>query len=166
MRTTRITKTLITVSIILLVGSTVAFANGGYGKRWGHNDDRMMGPGYGAGYGMGYGPNMRGYGASTNLSEEDQAKLNQLQDSFFKETRELRGQIDENRVVLRNEMMKDKPDEAKVLKLQKQISSLKSDFDQKAIKHRLEVHKILPDNYQGRGFGPGPRGGRGAGYCW
>lgn len=170
MKTTRITKTLITVSIILLVSSTVAFANGGYGRGWGRHmggyDGHMMGPGYGGGYGMGYGP-YRGYGPSSNLSEEDQAKLDQLRDAFYKDTLELRGQIDENQVALRNEMIKDKPDEAKVLKLQKQISALKSDFDQKAIKHRLEVHKLLPNSYQGRGFAIGPRGGRGlGGYCW
>jgi Spy/CpxP family protein refolding chaperone len=170
MRTTRITKTLITVSVILLVSGTVAFAQGGYGRGWDRNmvgyDCRMAGPGYGGGYGMGPGPRMRGYGMRNNLSEEDQAKLDQLRDAFFKETRDIRGKIDENRVALRNEMVKDNPDEAKVLKLQKQISSLEDDFDQKAIKHRLEVKKILPDDFQGRGFGMGRGHGRGHGYRW
>lgn len=170
MKPTRITKTLITVSIILLVSVTAAFAHGGCGRGWDQNmdycDGRMMGPGYGRGHGMGYGPHMRGYGTSNSLSEEDQAKLDQLRDSFFKETRELRGQIDESRLALRNEMIKDNPDEAKALKLQKQISALKGDFDQKMVKHRLEVHKLLPDSYKGRGFGIGRHGGRGPGYCW
>lgn len=172
MKNTRITKIMITVSLILLVGSATAFAQGGRGRGWDQNPcdgyGRMMGPGYDDGCGMGSGQRhpMKGQGIQNNLSEEDQAKLDQLRTAFFKETREVRGKIDENRVALRNEMVKDNPDEAKALKLQKQISALKSDLDQKTIKHRLEVKKALPDTFPGRGFGMGGGHGRGLGYCW
>lgn len=177
MKTTHITKTLITLSVILLIGGSAAWAHDGFDNGWGHHrggyhHGRMAGPGYGdsmgEGYGMGYGPHMRGYGQWANLSEEDQAKLDQLRTTFFKETREIRGQIDENRVALRNEMVKDDPDQSKVLKLQKKISELQGDFDQKAIKHRLEAKKLFPDGfgYPGREFGMGRGAGRGPGYCW
>lgn len=39
-----------------------------------------------------------------------------------------------------------------------QVSSLQSDFDQKAVTHRLEMRKLLPDNYRAAGDDDG--------YCW
>lgn len=176
MKHTHITKTLITLSVILLIGGSAAWAHGGFDNEWGHHRgghhgrmaDSGYGPAMGGGYGTGYGQHMRGHGQWANLSEEDQAKLDQLRTTFFKETQEIRGQIDENRVALRNEMMKDDPDQGKVFKLQKQISELQGNFDQKAIKHQLEVKKLFPDGYgyPGRGFGMGRGAGRGPGYCW
>ena len=63
-------------------------------------------------------------------------------------------------VALNNEMDKANPDQNKIFALQKEVSSLRSDFDQKALAHQLEVRKLLPDNYQGSGYG------KGRGYCW
>lgn len=163
MKTTRSTKTLVVLSVILLAGVAVAFADwGGYGRHMRGYGGPMMG--YGGGYGPGYGYHMRGYGAWGNLSEEDAAKLDSARQAFFEETRDLREQIEERYTALQNEMDKENPDATKVADLQKQVSELRAEFDQKAIAHRLEIRTLLPEDYQGRGFGP--RGARGPGYCW
>jgi hypothetical protein len=120
----------------------------------------MMGPGYGGrmmGYGPGYGPNMTGPGAWGNLPEKDAAALNESQEKFFNETRDLRSQIQEKQVALNNELASANPDKSKVIQLQKGLSGLQAKFDQKAIAHQLEVRKLLPKNFNqgayGRGYG-------------
>jgi len=159
MKTTRTTKTLIVLSVILLAGVAVAFADRGvYGRHMGGYGGGMMG------YGPGNGYHMRGNGAWGNLSEEQAAKLDSARQTFFNDTRELREQIEEHEIALQNEMDKENPDTAAVSELQKQVSELRAEFDQKAITHRLEMRKLMPEDYQGRGYGQ--RGDRGPGYCW
>jgi hypothetical protein len=126
----------------------------------------MMGPGYGGpmmGYGPGYGPYMNGPGAWGNLPEKDAAALNESQEKFFNETRDLRSQIQEKQIALNNALAGTNPDEGKVIQLQKELSGLQAKFDQKAIAHQLEVRKLLPKNFNqgahGRGYGYG-------GYNW
>lgn len=173
MKTRRITKTVIITSVILLVGGAVAFANGGwgcggYGPHMRGYGGHMMGPGYGGGHMMDYGPGWaRGYGYG-HLSEEEAAKLEDAREKFHTDTKELRRKINALRADIRDEMVKDDPDSAKVLKLQKELSKVEADFDLKAIEHRMEINKLVPEKYRGRGFGRGfgrGPGGRG-GYCW
>jgi zinc resistance-associated protein len=170
MKRSDITKTVVITSVVLLVGAAVAFAHGGwdqdgYGHMRGYGG-QMMGPA-GGGHmmdGSGYGPHMRGYGAREALSDEQMTKLDDARDKFFKDTQELRGKIEEKEVTLRNEVIKDNPDTGKAAKLQKELSQLRSDFDQKALQHRLEMRKLAPETFQGRGDGRGY--GRGYdGYC-
>jgi len=162
-------KSIFGLAAVLILGiATIAFAHGG----WGNGGGYMMGPGYGGRMmGPGYGGHMmgwdsdgrsyhRGSGAWGNLSNEDAAKLNASQDKFYQDTEPLRDQIADKEAALNNEMKKDNPDKDKIFTLQKEISALKSDFDQKAIAHQLEVRKLLPDNYRGSGYGYG------GGYCW
>lgn len=167
MKTKRTTKALIITSAILLIGSTIAFAHGGWGDGGygGHHmrgyGNQMMGPGQGGsmkGYGPGWGKRGGGY---SNLSEEEIAKLDAAREKFYNDTKALRREINNKRVDLRDEMVKDGADTDKVLKLQRELSKLQADFDQKAVLHRLEMRKLLPEGFQGRGFGSG-RGGR----CW
>ena len=160
-------KSIFGLAAVLIFGiAAVAFAHGGWGYG-GH----MMGPGYGGGYmmGPGYGGHMMGWdsddgpyhhrgGAWGNLSDEDAAKLNAFQEKFYKDTRELREQIDEKALALENEMDKANPDQSKVFELQKEVSSLRGEFDQKALAHQIEVRKILPDGYAASGYRHG--------YCW
>jgi len=167
---------------VLLVGAAVAFAHGGGygggpmmgyggGPMMGYGGGPMMGyggghmMGYGGGHmmGYGYGPQMRGFGYGANLSAEQAAKLDQVREKFFKETRALREEMDEKRFALRREFNKDDPDSAKVAKLQKELSQLEGEFDQKAVQHRLEMRQLLPENSGPRGYGYGPGAG---GYCW
>lgn len=168
-------KTLIISAVLLLAGAAVVFAHGGYGRGGygGHmmggsgNGGHMMGygPGYGMGPGMmgngpGYRGEGRGYGA--NLTEEQQAKLDDAREKFFTETEDLRDQIQEKRFALGGEMRKETPDSGKVADLQKEISKLEGEFDQKALQHQLEVRKMLPEKAR-RGYG---RGNGGGAYCW
>jgi Spy/CpxP family protein refolding chaperone len=177
MKTKRTTKALIITSAILLIGGTIAFAHDGwgYGGYGGHHmrgyRGHMMGPGYGGpmmGYGPGWGKRGAGYG---NLSDEEAAKLDAAREKFYNETKELRREINNKQVDLRDEMVKDEADTGKVLKLQRELSKLQADFDQKAVQHRLEMRKLFPEGFQGRGFGPGHGSGPGrgfgrGGYCW
>ena len=161
-------KSIFGLAAVLILGiAAVAFAHGGWGYG-GH----MMGPGYGGhmmgpGYGghmMGWdsndGPYHRGPGAWGNLSEEDAAKLESSREKFYGETQELRAQIEEKEIALRGEMDKSSPNQEKIFELQKEISTLRSDFDQKAVAHQLEIRKLLPENYRGSGYGYN------RGYCW
>lgn len=121
-----------------------------------------MGPGM-MGYGQEYRGKGRGYGAG--LTGEQQANLENAREKFFTETEELRDQIQEKRFALGSELRKDNPDSDKVSDLQKEISKLESEFDQKALQHQLEVRKMLPEEAR-RGYGRGFGRGYGGGYCW
>lgn len=157
MRSERLKKTLVISMILLLVGASMAFAQGMYrGDRGGP----MMGPGSMMGPGYGYGP--RG----VNLTDEQRAALSAARDGFYAETLQLREQIREKRWALRDELAKSNPDAAVAHALQNELSQLQSAFQEKALNHRLEVRQILPDDAVGYGFGRGKgRGGYG-GYCW
>lgn len=168
-------KSVFFVAIILLAGAAVAFAHGGpwgydgYGGHMRGYGGHMMGPGYHMMDDYGYGPHMRGYGPGygRNLSEEDAAKLEQAREKFFNETQNLREQLNEKELALRNELNKQNPDKGKLTQLQKELSNLQSQFDQKRIEHRLEVRNILPEGAVGRGgYGRGYGRGFGGGYCW
>jgi Spy/CpxP family protein refolding chaperone len=176
MRPSLTKKSLMISAVLLFAGAAVVFAHGGYG-RGGYGGMMGYGPGYGGhmmgygpGYGMGpgmmgygpgygYGPDGRGYGA--NLTEEQQAKLDAAREKFFTETETLRDQIQDKRFALGDELRKENPDTGKVTALQKELSQLEGEFDQKAIQHQLEVRKILPERAR-RGYGRG----YGGGYCW
>jgi zinc resistance-associated protein len=117
----------------------------------------MMGYGYGPGYGHMrgyYGPD--GYG---NLTQEDAAKLEQSQEKFFEQTRDMRNSIRDKQLALNDELQKSDPDRAKVTDLQKQLSQLESQFDQKALDHQLELRKEFPQSAYSGGYGR-------EGYCW
>jgi zinc resistance-associated protein len=159
MRSERIKKTLVISMIVLLVGASMAFAQG---RNWGDRAGRMMGPGAGMGPGYGYGP--RG----VNLTDEQRAALSAARDGFHAETQQLRDQIREKRWALRDEMAKSNPDAAVARALQNELAQLEGVFNEKALEHRLEVRQILPDEAVGYGFGRGKgRGGHGGygGYC-
>lgn len=160
-------------ALIVLVAATVAFAHD-FGGRWGgHMRGGEYGPGYMMGPGgynghMGYGRHMGGYGPwgdrgyNSNLSDEDLDKLDQARESFYNETRELRDQIQDKRENLGRELDQKDPDTQKVTQLQKELSVLESQFDQKRIEYQLNIRKLLPDEDSATGYGPRGRGG----YCW
>lgn len=146
-------KSIFGLAAVLIFGiASVALARGGWG-----NGGHMMGPGHGRGQCPGYGGQMMGWdgdhgpyhhrqgAAWSNLSDADKAKLNASREQFHKDTRELRDRIDEKTATLRTEMDKTNPDQGKVFELQKEISSLRGEFGQKALTHRLEVRKMFPD---------------------
>jgi Spy/CpxP family protein refolding chaperone len=150
---------IITVASIALVGLTInAFAHGGmsWGGGWGHHDQGWHHQG---GYGPGY---------DDQLTKEEYSQFDQKREAFFKETQELRSNLFEKERELQNELAKDEPDASKASRLQKEISELQAQFDQKRIDHMIEMRKLNPNI--GRGYMQGGPmmgyGSYGSGYCW
>ncbi len=133
----------------------------GYGRgpgMRGRGDWSDMGPGRMNGYyGPGYGRQWRGdrYG---DLTEEQADKLRKAREEFYSQTRPLVNQIQDKQFALNEELASPKPDRQKVTQLQKEISRLRSEYDQKALEHRLEVREILPDRQSRPDSGQGTGG--------
>lgn len=163
MFTQKIKKSLL-ISTFLVVGiASLAFARGGYWDcPYGHDGPRMgqgmMGGGHGK---MGGGYHDWGYGRGTNLTDEQKAKLDAAREKFFTETESLRIQMRDKHFALQDEMNKKTPDSAKVAQLQKELSQIEAEFDQKRVQHQLEMRQLLPEGFRGPGYGPGS--GRGFG---
>jgi len=156
-------KYLAIAAVAVLVVATIAIAHDsrGYGGYGGH----MMG--YGGGYGHmmgygGYGP-MMGYGGRHmmdwndygRITDEQRTQLDGLQERFYDETHALRDKIEETQLALRSELTKESPDAGKAASLQKELSRLESDFDQKVLAYRLAVGKVVPEAQGGPGYGYG-----------
>ena len=144
-------------SVIAIVGiATLAFA---HGPGNGRNGGNMMGSDDGYGhmmdYGRGRGHHMMGYGneAYGNLSRDDAVKLERARDEFYESTRSLRSDIREKQLALDKALDMESPDPKSLSNLQKELSTLESEFDQKALAYRLNVSKIQPENYRGSGNG-------------
>lgn len=159
---------IIVIAIVGLAG--LAFAHGG-----GYGYD-MMGPGMmgnGHGYGM-MGPGMmdqgRYYGNPVDddgygrLNREQADRLEKARNSFFDSTRQLRHDIRDKQFSLNDELDKSSPDAAKVQQLQKELSQLRSEYDQKSLAYRLEIRKIMPEGAGDRNFGS--YGGYYGGCAW
>jgi len=171
MKIKNLSKTLIVLTLVAIMGmGATAFAGKGRG-----NAGYAQGGQYGCD-GSGYG---RGYGKSRfmgNLSEEEIAKLNEERNAFSKATQDLRQNIYQKRLELNSELAKKNPDPKKAGALQKELSGLKGQFDQKRTEHRIRMNKINSGFGQmGPGFGHKGRGfhGRGMerwqsnqGRCW
>ena len=124
-------------------------AGSGYGRGMGMYGQYGTGPGYGRGYCSG----IQGYG----LSEDEIGKLENERAAFLKETETLRNDMYQKRLELNSELAKETPDIETARKLQKEISDLRSQLDQKRMDHMVSLKKINPN--VGRGFmSRGPRG--------
>ncbi|MCG6894212.1 MAG: periplasmic heavy metal sensor [Desulfobacteraceae bacterium] len=159
------TKAAIVVFIAVIGAAPSVFAHGGYGghgwgghmmEDYGYGGGPMMGPGYG-GHMMGW----RGDWDDLGLSREQATQLEEARESFFDETRGLRDNIYEKSAQIRREFSQRNPDRSRIVELQKELSQLESQFDQKRLDYELEVRKIAPEiqSRYGRGYGPG------AGWC-
>jgi hypothetical protein len=164
MRTLR--NIILTIAVIAIAGIGInALAHGGMG--WGGA------MGYGGGWGH-HGPGWHhydgsGYGGDSRWHQDDYRLLEQQREAFFKETQDIRSRLFEKEQELENELVKESPDASNASRLQKEISELQSEFDQKRIDHMIELRKSNPT--VGRGFmmggghmmGYGPHTG---GHCW
>jgi zinc resistance-associated protein len=162
-------KGIMVLMVVAIFGiATLAFA--GWGRGYGY----MMGPGGGGPgwhHGSGYGYNQQGYYG--NLSDEEIANLDQQRTEFLRETDNIRQQLYDKELDLRNELAKEDPDTGKASALQSEISRLQSELDQKRIDFQIQARKSAPGYNRGfRGYGPmagnGPMmgyGPRGGGYC-
>ncbi len=110
---------------------------------------------------------MRGYygtGPNASLSESQVQQLNQARQQFFKNTQDLRNKIAETEYAIRRELNQKNPDSSKLSDLQKQLSELRSQYEQQAIQYQLRVKKIVPNSGEfGNGAGPYPHGYYGMG---
>ena len=154
-------KIIVAVVIVLLVAAGVAMAQG-----------------YEKDPGMGYGPHSGGRSGehglwrALNLTPEETQKIQTLREGFFKETLPLRNDLMSKKLELRSLWLQTNPDEEKILAKEKEISALRAQLGERAIKNRFEMRQILTPEQQaqlanlrgrawheygrGCGFGPGP----------
>ena len=108
---------------------------------------------YGMGYGMGYG-HMGGYGHmmdwgyggyDNDITSDDAAKMAELRDKFMTETQSLRDGLYAKETQLRDEFAKSDPDAEKIKEIQKDISGIRTDLDNKWADHMIEMRKIVPN---------------------
>lgn len=152
------------LALIGFTGSAVA-GWGGWGHHrgpgWHHRgdfaDDGYSGRG---GYGRG------GYGYGADLSEEQVAKLEEERSAFFEATEPIRRDLYDKRLELNRVLDAENPDRSAAETLQKEISGLRAQLDQKRLDHRLAMQEISPelDRGPGRGYGKGYGRGPGMGY--
>ncbi len=159
MKKNTISKAVLVITLVALMGiggTAFAYRQGG-GSGWGQENCNGYGGQQGRG-GQGYGRMM------ANLSEEDQAKINELRQKHFEATESLRSERDVKRFALRSELAKQNPDNQAALELQRELSALNADLGQKRIEHIIEMKKINPN--AGRGFmmGAGDSRGKGGGH--
>jgi len=155
----RIASKIVTVLTVLTIMGfgAYAFAGGGmgYGRHhagWDHHGSEWQDGGYG--YMMG------------NLSDEEIQKMDEQRETFFKSTEDLRQNIYQKGLALESEFAKKNPDAKNAAKLQKEISDLRAQIDQKRIAHMIEMKKINPGlgsgymgpGMMGYGYGRGHRG--------
>jgi Spy/CpxP family protein refolding chaperone len=166
-KTAKITMILI-IAAVLGIGVT-SFAGWGRGY-WGSGypmGSYHMGPGYGMHQGWGYGA----MGYQNDLSDEQIASLDKERRDFYDATAELREALVQKELELRGELAKAEPDAQKASALQKEISGLESQLDQKRLDQSIKMRKDFPQfGYRGDGYGPRGMGrgmyGRGGGACW
>ncbi len=164
---------ILVIAAVLGIGVT-SFAGWGRGY-WGSG--YHMGPGYGMMH-RGWDDGPRGYGGRGywgDLSDEQIARLDKERQDFYEATADLRDALYQKELELRSELAKPEPDAQKAAGLQKEISSLESELDQKRLDHQIKMRKDFP-RFGSRGYGYGPRGmgrgmyggggGYGPGSCW
>lgn len=96
-----------------------------------------------------------------NLTPEQREQLDAERKAFFNATRKERQDLRSKRLALRSEIAKSELDVNAVKGLQKEISRLQADLDQKRLDHLVTVRKIDPDagrGFFGKGWGKGHRG--------
>lgn len=124
---------------------------------------------WGPGFGRGKGdrPCREAVLEKLNLTDDQNAKIEALQDANDKATRPLREKIFDKSVELRRLWLQANPDKEKITAVQKELRTLRNEMEDKTTSLRLEIHKILtPEQNEklansrwGRGPGFGPRGG-------
>lgn len=139
------TRTLRTAFVSLITVAVVAVGASAFaGKGMGDNDGD-------GGYGHHRWNDDRPYCyQNPNLTSKQREQLDNERQAFFAATQDTRQEIYAKRLALRAELAKKDPDPKAAADLQKQISSLRTDLDQKRIEHQLAMRKIAPD--AGRGF--------------
>jgi Spy/CpxP family protein refolding chaperone len=172
-KTAKVFMTLAIVAVFAIAATSFAGWGRGYGGYGYH-----MGPGYGMHRGWGQGPMGYGYqGYQGDLNDEDIAKLDQDRQAFFEATSDLRENLYQKELELRSELAKPEPDAKRAAGIQKEISNLESQLNQKRLEQQIKMRKDFPrSGYRDDGYGPrgwgmgrgmfGGGGGYGPGSCW
>ena len=132
----------LTVAAVIGIG-TYAFGHMGGGD--GYYDRMHGGPMMHQGY---YGEPGNDY--RTDLKDEDIKALDEERIAFLKATDSVRQNLYSKELELRSELYKENPDVSKAGALQKEISELESELDQKRLDHMIKIRKLNPN--AGRGF--------------
>jgi len=147
----KLTLTLTAVAVGLLLTSQ-AFA-------WG--------PGRGPGAGRDCGYRSEAGFEKLNLTDDQKAKIEALQDANYKATKPVREKMFDKSVELRRLWLQANPDKGKITAAQKELRTLRDEMEDTLIALRLEIRKVLTpaqneklaNSRWGRGPGFGPRGG-------
>ena len=167
MKNFTLTKGIVIIAAIAMVG-IIGTAYAGWGGGYGH-----MGRGWGH---MGWGGPGNG-GDYPALTDEQRQTMEQERRTFFEETNDLRQNLYTKELALRSELAKSDADAQKAAAIQKDISKLEAELDQKRLNHVVKMKQVNPDAGRGfmmggrglggrMGYGPGTGRGPGGGYCW
>ena len=145
----------ISILAVLAVFGLSAFAFAGWGVGSGH----MMGSGW-----------HRGWDNDRDLSSEQVAELQRQRAEFFKATEDVRQELNAKALALESELAQKDPDIGRAKALQKDISKLRADLDQKRLEYDIQAGKSARDWGHGpmMGYGYGAEmgyGHHGRGYC-
>jgi hypothetical protein len=143
--------------MVLAIVGLIGYSADAYA--WGRGGGCGAGPAAGNCPRSGFG----GQGFGGNLTDEEIATVQKERSAFLESTRELRERHYQKELELRAEIAKQNPDVKKAAELQKEVSTLESEMDQKRLEHRLKMKKDYPQIY-GKGFGGGFGRGMGPGY--
>lgn len=91
-----------------------------------------------------------GYDYRADLKDEDIKALEEERSAFLKTTGSIRQNLYSKELELRSELYKENPDVSRAGALQKEVSELESELDQKRIDHMIKIRKLSPN--AGRGF--------------
>ncbi len=146
------TYTVVLAVIAVLTTGAVAYADGPGGGSW---VVAMMGRG---GNGMAGGHGMMGSGQGTsNLSQEQANKLDELYRKSYQETEALRKEMREKREELASLFRSDNPDKNLIDQKINELNRLESDLDEKMAAYDVERRKILasepPEQVRNKGWG-------------
>lgn len=154
---------LVTVAVIAMGASAMA------GKGMGSQDDQGGG---------GCGKHQRRGGCeygqmNADLTPEQREQMEAERQAFFDATKNERQDLYAKRLELKAEMAKREPDAGKASALQKDVSELQGNLNQKRLNHILAMRKINPDagrgwmmEGRGKGYHGGSQGmGHGPGNC-
>ena len=134
-------KQISVLAVVAVLGlSAFAFAD------WDDGGGHMMGPGW-----------HRGWGYNNDLSREQVAKVEQQRAEFFKATEDVRRELNAKGLALESELAKKNPDISRAKALQKEISDLRAELDQKRLDYDIQAGEST------RGWGHGPMMGYGYG---
>ncbi len=161
----KIITVLMVMTLIFAGVSVVGAARGGFYGRGG------MGPGYSMGYGAGYSGNQN----HLDLSDEQQEKLQEINENFFAKRDELREQLWDTNQKLKELVYSDTSAE-EVDNLRNQINSLQTEMNNLRFSHNDEIKAVLteeqltkfeeyfngnPGQNNSQSYGPGFMGGPG-----